>query len=343
MHDIIFRSQMCSAPFAVQLSGEGNIITRYVKFKITQSGLRRWEQLLSFLINFVGSNIARRLLVLRALHMHFLTCFNLLQIAVLAVLIIKHAPRVDAFAHPLKFVPQTSRVAPLAGASERMLLHELIDVDRDGHYSARINIAAIDHFVFMERADDSTTFDVNQAGAGSITGLTYTVPPHTNGRIQAKLQLNAMTSDAVNNLSTAWSSLLNASQKKKFDSYVSSDTTASANLSFLGFFSGGGKAETTVKTTSSHMESLGLTEDQITKLTDLLYEEALKMSKVEIDFTVFNKYNDYSVSGDLTLYVMSGTVTSHKGTATYRMLSDGGVAGESGKQASSSGKVIPLA
>lgn len=93
------------------------------------------------------------------------------------------------------------------------------------------------------------------------------------------------------------------------------------------------------------MMSKGLTEAQITTLMDAFLELALKMSTVEINFYINNSANPYSVSGDLYLYTVSGTIKTEKGTAQYRMLSDNAAAGgppPSGGGAPSSGSVIKL-
>jgi hypothetical protein len=51
------------------------------------------------------------------------------------------------------------------------------------------------------------------------------------------------------------------------------------------------------------------------------------MSTVEINFYINNSANPYSVSGDLYLYNVSGTIKTEKGTAQYRMLADSASAG----------------
>lgn len=93
------------------------------------------------------------------------------------------------------------------------------------------------------------------------------------------------------------------------------------------------------------MKKKGLTEAQITMLMEAFLERAKQMSTVEIDFYVNNQNNDYSVSGYLYLYTVSGTIKTPKGTAQYRMLADGAAAGgppPNGGGAPSTGNVIPI-
>lgn len=86
---------------------------------------------------------------------------------------------------------------------------------------------------------------------------------------------------------------------------------------------------------------MGLSEEQISTIVDKMMEIASTMTSVELDFDIDNTENDYSVSGDLQLYTISGTITSEKGTQEYRMLADRGTAG-SDSSAKATGKIIPL-
>lgn len=179
-------------------------------------------------------------------------------------------------------------------------------------------------------------FSVDAQGTGSFTGLSYTVPAHAKGTVKAVIKVMALTSADIDKLNSLVNTMLSASTQSKVTSYEK--VHASANLSFWSFLTGGNNASYDKVNTS--LTTMGLTTAQITTIIDKLFDLASKMSHVEIDFTIDNSDNDYSVSGDLQLYTISGNITSSKGTAQYRMLADKGTAG--GGTASASGKVIAL-
>lgn len=177
------------------------------------------------------------------------------------------------------------------------------------------------------RSSGSATeaYSIEVSGQGQLTGLSYTVPAHAEGRIKAKLQISAMSSEDVQKLNSLAMGMLDASaqtQVKEFEK-----TAASANLSVWTWFFGGGGASASYEKTKESMLSKGLTEAQITTLMDAFLELAKKMSTVEINFYINNSANPYSVSGDLYLYTVSGTIKTEKGTAQYRMLADSASAG----------------
>jgi hypothetical protein len=189
----------------------------------------------------------------------------------------------------------------------------------------------------------STSFSISVSGMGQLAGLAYTVPAHTSGTIKAKLQISALSSEDVKDLNALALGMLSASSRKKVEEYEK--TSARANLSLWTWFFGGGGASASYEKTRNSMETMGLTDEQINKLMDAFMERARQMSTVEIDFYVNNSNNDYSVSGDLYLYTVKGTIKTDKGTQEYRMLADQAAAGgppATGGGAPSSGSVIPL-
>ncbi|UII34580.1 hypothetical protein LVD17_12255 [Fulvivirga ulvae] len=197
------------------------------------------------------------------------------------------------------------------------------------HFPSTVNFAAAE-------PGAESGFSVESVGTGSFTGLAYTVPAHTKGTLKAKIQVMALTSADISELNGMVMNMLAASEKSKIESYQR--IHASANLSFFGFLSGGGEAS--YDRVDRSMKSLGLTEDQISTIIDKMFQAAQKMSHVELDFTIDNTANDYSVSGDLQLYTIAGQISSKKGTTQYRMLADQGTAGNGSAKAT--GKVIPL-
>ncbi|WP_192822740.1 hypothetical protein [Rufibacter sp. LB8] len=169
------------------------------------------------------------------------------------------------------------------------------------------------------------SFSIEVSGLGQLTGISYTVPAHSEGRIKANLQISALSSADVKNLNDLALGMLDASYKEEIKEYEK--TSASANISVWSWFFGGGGASASYEKTKETMKSKGLSDAQITMLMDAFLERAKSMSTVEIDFYVNNSANDYSVSGDLYLYTVSGTIKTEKGTAQYRMLADQANAG----------------
>lgn len=188
--------------------------------------------------------------------------------------------------------------------------------------------------------DTQTGYSVSAKGTGSFSGLSYTVPAHTSGKLKAKIQIMAMTSDDVKKLNDMAFAMLSVSKQKEVREYER--THASANLSLFGMFFGGNSASASYDKTKESMETMGLTKDQISMLISGFYEIAKKMSHVVLDFNIDNTANDYSVSGDLQLYTISGNISTEKGTTEYRMLANKGTAGSNGDTAPAAGEVIPL-
>ncbi|MQT15125.1 hypothetical protein [Segnochrobactrum spirostomi] len=189
------------------------------------------------------------------------------------------------------------------------------------------------------------SFSISASGMGRLTGLSYTVSAHTSGSIKAKLQIAALTSEDVKNLNTLALGMLDASRRKEVEEMQKTTASASANLSLWSYFFGGGHASASYESTRKSMESMGLSSEQISKLMDAFLEFAKQMSTVEIDFFVNNTNSDYSVSGDLYLYTLSGSISTQKGTQQYRMLADQASAGgppPSGGGAPSTGQIIQL-
>lgn len=183
-------------------------------------------------------------------------------------------------------------------------------------------------------AGDSYT--VEAQGYGTITGLAYTIPAHTNGKIKATLQTLALTSNDVTNLNNLIKGMLSASQYEKVRDYES--THASANVSYWAFWSGGGSAS--YEKTHESLRGFGLSEDNIKTIVNAMSEVAKKMSSVEIDFNVLNAENDYSVSGNLTLYTIAGSVATQNGQYQYRLLTDKGHYGTGDQTAPATGEIL---
>ena len=209
----------------------------------------------------------------------------------------------------------------------------------------------VEYFEIQNQSDDSNKFNtggtessysIHAAGPGQLTGMSYTCSAHSECTIKAELSMQAMTSANVKDLEAGWTALLNASKQEELMEYKSKDTTLSANLSFLGWFSGSGKVQHTSSETRHNMRSIGLTESQIDEAMSMFREIATKMNKVSLHFTVHNRNNPYSVSGKLMLYVMSGKIFVDDEVIEYRTFSDGAIAGDGDNTAPATGEVIDL-
>ena len=179
-------------------------------------------------------------------------------------------------------------------------------------------------------------FSVEGSGTGSFTGLAYSVPAHASGTIQATIQAMCMTSADVATLNAMMEGFLATTVKT--DVRTHAEAKGAANLGFFSFFSGGASASASA--TRDSMKTSGLNEAQITTFLEKMLELASKMNHVKLDFMIDNKDNDYSVSGDLQLYTLSGVIKTSKGTKQYRVLADKGTAGNGA--ASATGKIIPM-
>lgn len=184
----------------------------------------------------------------------------------------------------------------------------------------------------------SDSFSVDAQGNGSLTGLAYTIPAHAKGTITAKLNTLSLTSEDVTTLDTLIKGMVSASEWSKVTDYE--ETHASADLSFWGLIGGGGSASYTK--THEAMTGMGLSEENIKTIVDKMAEIAGNMSTVEIEFEVDNSANDYSVSGSLLIYTVSGTIKTGNTQTQYRLLADQGTAGSAGQSAPASGTIIPL-
>jgi hypothetical protein len=182
------------------------------------------------------------------------------------------------------------------------------------------------------------SYSVEAQGYGSISGITYTIPAHTNGNIKAKLQTLSLTSNDVANLNELIKGMLSASQYEKVRNYES--THASANISYWSFWSGGGSAS--YEKTHEDLRGFGLSEENIRTIVNAMAEDAKQMSSVEIDFNVLNADNDYAVSGNLMIYTISGVIATKNGQYQYRFLADKGYYGTGDRVAPATGKIIPI-
>lgn len=165
----------------------------------------------------------------------------------------------------------------------------------------------------LQKVQDGIT--VNAYGQGQLAGATFTAPAHGKTEVDIDLQIMCVTPENIENLEKLISSMLNASQKKSFESHRSS--FASGGSAFLGLFrySVGGS------TASAHaMSSLGLTEAQQTSIIDQMLKITNKMNSFKMKSEILNTDYDYSVTGNLFGIVMDATIQKGEKHTQVRFL-----------------------
>ena len=70
------------------------------------------------------------------------------------------------------------------------------------------------------------------------------------------------------------------------------------------------------------LASLGLTDEQIARVTEAFGDAASTMSVVGLDARIDTTSRDVAATGDLMLFTISGAVTSSKGTQDYRLIAN---------------------
>jgi hypothetical protein len=175
-------------------------------------------------------------------------------------------------------------------------------------------------------------------GYGSITGLSYTIPAHTDADFDIDLKVLSLTSNDVNNLNNLIQGMVSASQYQKIRDYEA--THASANLSFWGFLGGGGSAS--YDKTHEAMSGFGLSEENQRTIVSAMSEVAKNMSKVDAKIHVKNAANDYAVSGNMIVFTISGTVKTSNQQYQYRMIANQGLAGSGSQTAPTDNNITPL-
>jgi hypothetical protein len=180
-------------------------------------------------------------------------------------------------------------------------------------------------------------YSIDVQGNGSITGIGYTVPAHSDADIRLKLKVFALTSAAVEDMNNLIKGMLTASQYEKVRDYEA--THASANLSYWGFWGGGGSAS--YDKTHEVMKGFGLSEENQRAIIAAMSENAKKMSEVDALVHVKNAANNYAVAGSMILYTISGTVTSGNQQSDFRMLANKGTMGTGSKTAEADLQFVP--
>lgn len=188
----------------------------------------------------------------------------------------------------------------------------------------------------LQAAEDS--FTVAAQGLGSVTGIEYTVPAHSDGRVRADIRYPSLTSVDVDNLNSLIKGMLSAAQYEKIEKYER--IHASGKVKYFAFWSGGASAS--YEKTTREMKGFGLSEENIKTIVSAMSEIARNMSNVVLDISIHNRNNDYAVSGSLLIYTLAGTIKVGNEQRQYRMLSNRGTFGSRDRTAPASVDIIPL-
>src|SRR5258708_1152193 len=188
----------------------------------------------------------------------------------------------------------------------------------------------------------SEGFEIEASGTGTFTGLAFSIPAHTEGKAKVQVQVEAMGSENLQELNKSIMTLLNVSQQKTVEEHKAVSAHADLSLWDVLGFGGSGGASASYERSKSSMESLGLSEEQISMIIKDFFKAASKMSHVELRLEIDNRANDYAVHGGLELYTMSGHVRTGEESHQYRLLATEGTAGVPGPQAPTNSDAGPL-
>jgi hypothetical protein len=188
----------------------------------------------------------------------------------------------------------------------------------------------------LSGAEDS--FTVASQGFGSVTGITYTVPAHSDGNVKANIRYPSLTSVDIENLNNLIKGMLSATQYEKVEKYER--IHASGKVKYFAFWSGGASAS--YEKTRREMTGFGLSEENIKTIVSAMSEVAKKMSNIQLDINILNRDNDYAVSGNLLIYTLAGTIKVGNEQHQYRVLSNRGTFGSRDRTAPANVDTIPL-
>ena len=164
---------------------------------------------------------------------------------------------------------------------------------------------------------NQTGVEVTSYGQGQVTGAIYTVPAHGVINVNFALKLQCVTPQDIQKVSDLIKSLLDASHRQSYTEL--SKTDISGGASFFGFFGWGG-ASASYSDTKQTMTSFGLSEANQTTIVNAMMALANQMSQFNYSGTIYNKDNDYDVSGNLFGIVMDATIQQNQTQNQVRLL-----------------------
>jgi len=153
--------------------------------------------------------------------------------------------------------------------------------------------------------ENETGIAISAYGKGQATGVTYTVPAHGEITVDFRLKLLCVTPEDVQNLSDLVKASLDASHKKRYLDYEK--THISGGASFFGFFGWGGAKGSYTKI-KERMDSWGLSEKNQQTIINAMMNTAQKVCEFNYSGTIYNRFNDYDVTGSLFGIVMDAVI-----------------------------------
>jgi len=154
---------------------------------------------------------------------------------------------------------------------------------------------------------------ITSYGQGQLSGVMYTVPAHAEITVNLIINMLCVTPQDVINLNNLVKGMLDASHYHKFEE--TEQTNVSGGLGFFGFWSGGVSASySDVKHT---LDGWGLSEANQQTIVNGMMAIVQKPSTFSYTGTIYNKDNDYDVTGSLFGIVMDATIQQGQ---THRQL-----------------------
>jgi hypothetical protein len=153
--------------------------------------------------------------------------------------------------------------------------------------------------------DNESGVSVTSYGQGQLTGAMFTVPAHGEIRVDFRLKLLCVTPENAQMLNELIRSLLDATRQHLYDDLKR--TEVSGGASFFGLFGWGG-AKASYSDTKHTMDRFGLSEQNQQRIVNAMMEIVQQPSEFNYTGTIYNRANDYDVTGNLFGIVMDATI-----------------------------------
>jgi len=174
---------------------------------------------------------------------------------------------------------------------------------------------------------------VKAQGMGKYSGLEFCVPAHTKAKIKVNTDICAVPSEEIKKVTDYIKSLMTETQKENLEKYESEHSTG--DLSIWSVFSLGKDAS--YDEINQKMKSMGLSDEQITKIHEMLETAVHQTTEVAMEYKIDNRNFDYETCGSIYLWTIEGQLRSQKNQTQFRLLAGSGFSG----QAPATGSVIP--
>ncbi|MEK2059026.1 hypothetical protein WOB64_02710 [Vibrio parahaemolyticus] len=159
---------------------------------------------------------------------------------------------------------------------------------------------------FVRPMGSSSGLAVQAFGQGQIAGASYSVPAHGELTLDFDIKLSCITPENVQNITDTIKALLSASEYERFKEMEK--RTASGGISFFGLFGWSGRGS--YEKTKERMSGFGLSEENQRTIINTMAKAASELSTYKVNGTIYNRNNDYSVSGHIYAMVMDCQIVS---------------------------------